>query len=132
MTNIPTEHTDRKTKLPDIYVETQGDRAVIVANKRARRLINEHVDPPLPWWRIHGSDYLKSPEYRCVAIENGPISQLTLAIAHQGGMRAEFLCSDCDRLHVVNDEMAEKFVTEAAASAEANWVGAHPGVGTRQ
>lgn len=130
MANIAPKQPDCKSEHPDVYAEPQGDHAVIVANAKARRLINEHVEPPFRWKKVLGSDYLKSPEYRCVCISNGPIPQLMLAIAHQGGLRATFVCSDCDEFHTVTDEMAARFVEEAKPHGER--IGTHPGVGTLQ
>jgi hypothetical protein len=101
--------------LPDVYAEQVDDaEVVIVANKKARRLINKRfVGGRLPWSRIDGSEYLASPEDRAVGFGVGPLPDLILSNCHQAGLSAAFHCRSCDDLHFVDDAMAERFVRKA-------------------
>jgi hypothetical protein len=130
MPNIATKQPDHKP-LPDVYAESGDDGyTTIVANRRARKLINKHFEKPRPLWGCVGGDVFTSPEYRAVGIGDGPVPQVLLAVAHQAGMKAMFKCLSCPQLHTMTDETAARFLKEAEASAER--VGAHPGVGTLQ
>jgi hypothetical protein len=103
---------------PDVYSEPDGDDGtVIVANKEGRRVLNEGFEKPAPRWnKVTGSDYLKSPKYLCLAIENGPLPQVMLSVSHQAGLRVMFMCAMCSNLHVMDDAMAERFLQEAQLS----------------
>jgi hypothetical protein len=118
MHNIPTKHTARKSEHPDIYVEflSTGDLAV-VANRKTRKVLGKIVKGDrLPWGTLNGSSYLKPPEYRAFTVESGPeLPQMLLALAHQAGLCAMYLCTSCDELHILNDTTAKQFLAEIDA-----------------
>jgi hypothetical protein len=103
------------SELPDVYAE-QGDDGYtnIVANKKARRFINKCFDAPAPRWSKTSWD---DPRYRAIGIEDGPVPHAILGHCYQAGLSAAFLCCDCHKLHVVNDETAQRFVRQAGALA---------------
>lgn len=124
MADIPTPSSDRK---PDVYAEPQGaGYATIVANKKGRAALNRGFEKPRPRWaKLGRSKYLKSPEYLCLSIENGAVPQVMLGAAHQAGCHVWFMCTLCDDLHVMDDALANRFITEATFVAE----GVHPAPG---
>lgn len=120
MTDISTTDPTRKSDLPDIYAEVDSEgNATIVANKRGRDIINAGFEKPGPrWFKVRGSNYLQSPEFRCLSLENGPVTQVMLSVAHQAGLRVMFMCVECSELHIMNDAQAERFLKEAEFFAE--------------
>jgi hypothetical protein len=103
--------------LPEVYSEpTDSGFVTIVANKKARRFINECFDSPLRWNRVK-SEYLTSPKYRAVGIGDGPVPQAILSHCHQAGFKTMFMCAKCSELHVMDDEKAERLLFEATAMA---------------
>jgi hypothetical protein len=48
------------TDKPDFYAEPQGNHIVLVANKKARRVIDGQSDSPFPWGSFKGSKFLTS------------------------------------------------------------------------
>jgi hypothetical protein len=117
---VPTNNPHRKTKLPDIYAETtEGGDILVVANKKARFLINKWFDDgdPLPWDTV-GGGVLTSPRYLAIEIGRGPVPQLILAQGHQHGLLAMFKCISCPEHHVLDDATAARFLEEGAFFAE--------------
>ena len=119
--------------LPDaIYIRTgEGDMA-IVANKRARRFINSGFDNGGRglWTRIAWTPdgVFASPRYRALLIDNGPGVWAMLSALHQAGLQAMFWCDDCDRLHPVEGDIADRMRMAALSGAE----GVLPAHGTVQ
>lgn len=116
--------------LPDAYAEPGSDGyTTIVANKKAREVLEKGFDKPGPRWRkVRGSNILKSPEYRCLGIEDRPLPQILLSVIHQAGLMAMFTCTNCDKLHIMDDEQAARFLKEAEFFA----VNVHAAPGTLQ
>jgi hypothetical protein len=124
MTNIANPSTDFK---PDLYSEPCGDGSVtLVANQKAREVLARGFDKPGPrWGKVKGSRILRSPEYRTLGIESGPVPGALLGTAHRAGLLVIFLCAECSELHNMTDELAERFLKEAMFAAE----GVHPAPG---
>ena len=103
------------SELPDVYVEYHEDGFVIVANKRGRKFINAGFEKPRPTWRItHSPDnFLASPEYRVIEIDNDSAVAAMLSMAHRSGLSAAFKCANCEELHVVDDEVADRLMAQA-------------------
>jgi len=116
---------------PDMYVEPRDDSFVLVANKKARKVLNCRFSKPPPRWAsIKGSDYLKSPEYRALLIGVGGESVIAgmLCAVHEAGLLAMFMCGKCRDLHIVDDEQARRLSFQPIEGAE----GVTPGNNTVQ
>jgi hypothetical protein len=116
------------TPLPDVLCQKgQEDGCVIlVANKKARRFLNDGFDKPRPQWQAIGrkpDSVFNSPEYRAMQIERGPCLCAMLWALHDAGLTAMYWCDSCDRPHLVTDAAAEVFKHQAISGA----AGVHPG-----
>ena len=119
----------KDTPLPDVFTQPEPDGVTVVANRRARRLLNSHYEKPAPRWsKIKGGGW--SAEYRAIQLQGDceSVVQAMLCTAHDAGMSAMFMCGKCDELHVVTDEMAKRFWFDAVAGSD----GALPAHATRQ
>jgi hypothetical protein len=101
--------------LPDAYAESRDGNTLLVANKKARKVLEKVFSKPRPRWGTVGGEALTSPEYRAIEVEDGPAPQVMLAAVHQAGLRVMFKCATCPEHHILDDAMAERFVKEAEA-----------------
>ena len=108
--------------LPDAYSQKNNDGlVVVVANKKARRVLNANFKGSRPYWgKTVGDNLLTSPTYRAIEIEDGPAMFAMLCTLHRAGLTVAYRCRDCDRIHTVDDEVAAIFSRLAlAGNAEA-------------
>jgi hypothetical protein len=118
--------------LPDVYVEKTSDNqmVVVVANKKARRLLNKSFDGNPPRWaKMADDNVLTSPEYRAIEVGGSDcIVAAMVCCVHAAGFRAMFWCEDCRDSHLVDDAMAKTIWAIAIAGS----VGALPEHATLQ
>jgi hypothetical protein len=108
------------TDLPDLYVEPHYDTILAVANQKARDLLNAGFNEPPEWDTVSGSGFLTSPEYLAIELsgEGEACVAAMLGTAHGAGLFAAFMCTDCDKMHIVDDKQAERLWMKAAEGAE--------------
>jgi hypothetical protein len=120
------------TDKPDFYVEPQGDHIVLVANKRARAVLNQGFEKPRPrWLSMEGrSEFLTSPEYRCIVISSAGhgLATAMLYVTYKAGLSTMFKCTKCAKLHIVDDKQAEHLLARTMETAD----GVLPAHGTIQ
>lgn len=78
---------------PDLYVEPQESSFVVVANRKARKIINKAFEKPRPQWgTVTGSSLLRSLEYRTLEIAEGGEAGIAaiLCAAHRAGLFASY------------------------------------------
>jgi hypothetical protein len=83
------------TTKPDALIQSDGKGLVgVVANEKARRLINKLIEGPgLHWRDIESSDdFLTSPEYLAFEIEEGPAVWAMACALHQDGLALLYWC----------------------------------------
>jgi hypothetical protein len=104
---------------PDAIVVPSGQEGYVyfVANKKARRFLNEGFDPRPRWVRTEGGEY-SSPKYRSLEITQGPVSAALLVALHDRGLRAMVWCGACDCLHLVEGKLAQELKFYAISGAE--------------
>ena len=121
------------SRLPDaVYVRSGEGPMVLVANRPARRFINKGFEGSVRglWAKIGPTPggAFKSPEYRALAIENGPGVWAMLSGLYRAGLGVMFWCDDCDGLHPVEGDIADRMRMVALSSAD----GVLPAHGTVQ
>lgn len=108
--------------LPDaVCLSGRPGCALLVANKKARRILNEGFERPQPQWsgvENTAGNILTSPEYRAPEIERGPGLCAMLCALHEAGCALMYSCDECDCLHSVDDKAAKTFRHIAISGAE--------------
>jgi hypothetical protein len=66
-----------------------------------------------------------TPEYRALQFERAPVFTMILHNLHEAGFTVMFQCDDCSDLHLLTDEVAERFLQEAFAAEAATTSPAH-------
>jgi hypothetical protein len=118
-------------KLPDAFVQEGDDEhaIVLVANRKARRVLNRHFEGgPPTWLEVAGEFGVKSPACRAIEIEKGPVVAAMLVALHRAGLSSHYWCEDCQHMHRVDDQAAEMFWALALEGSDA----ALPAHGTLQ
>jgi hypothetical protein len=96
------------SNLPDAYCEAQRGETILVANKKARKLLNAQFEKPGPRWGKVRSDLIRPPEYRALILEAGPCLAAMLVALFDAGFEVMYQCTECDAVHTMGGRDREK------------------------
>jgi hypothetical protein len=106
--------------LPDVCTELRNDIVIVVANKKAREVLNQGFEKPRPRWGSITDGPFSSSEYRAITLDGdwSPMLAAMLCAVHLAGLQAMFMCEHCRKLHLVDDERAKRVWFHAIEGAK--------------
>jgi hypothetical protein len=90
----------------DAYGEQEGDRYLILANEKARGIINKAFEgaPDIPWAPVD------DPPYLGMAVGDRTEGWVLLCAVFNAGLIAQHWCEECDGWHTITKKSAEQFL----------------------